>query len=253
MVPPDQRSVRRATIIVLGLVSVLGVASCSSVSGSDGAGGSGEAGGSESGVARAASPEEVVVGDLPDELTIERPETVAMVGDSITVAAADHLEEGLASLGLDVLTIDAQIGRRMTVGEPDRLQTGADVVEFVAAASSPDLWVVALGTNDIGQYDDVAAVTQQVEEVLDRLPSGVPVVWVDTWIRDRDEPTEMVNRAIREVIDERDGAVVVEWSAHAPDDGVIAGDGVHLTDEVGRQRFTDVVVAGVEALIGSTG
>lgn len=180
-----------------------------------------------------------------------RPRTVAMVGDSITVSAAEKIEAKLTALDLDVLAIDAQSGRRMTVGEQGRLYTGADIVEFVSnGTAEPDLWVVALGTNDIGQYGDREHVVEQVEAVLDRMPDDVPVVWIDTWWRTRPDDAAQVNDAIRSVIDRRPGSIVVSWGAHAAANGVVAGDGVHLTTEVGTERFAEVVAGGVESLIG---
>jgi hypothetical protein len=112
------------------------------------------------------------------------------------------------------------------------------------------LWVFALGTNDIGQYDDVDQVVEQIEALLDRIPADDPVVWVDTWIRDRPEESDRVNTAIRSVVERRPDSAVVAWSEHAPDAGVISGDGVHLTTDVGVRRFADVVTTGVESLIG---
>lgn len=180
----------------------------------------------------------------------ERPTTVAMVGDSITVASAAEVEAALTELGLDVLLVDAQVGRRMTVGERDRLVPGADVVEYVSAVLEPELWVVALGTNDIGQYPEVGRVAEQVAEILGHIPDGVPVVWVDTWIRDRPDQARAVNEAIRSVVGGRAASSVVDWATHATADGVLSGDGVHLTDGLGRIRFAEVVAAGVETLIG---
>lgn len=179
----------------------------------------------------------------------ERPSSVAVVGDSITVASAEPLDVALAGLGLEVVAIEAQVGRRMTVGERDRLYTGADIVELVANQRSPELWVIALGTNDIGQYADQDEVAEQIRALLARLPDDAPVVWVDTWFRGREQQTEVVNAAIRTVLGARPDSHVVEWSAHATDDGVLSGDGVHLTDGVGRQRFADVVSAGVETFL----
>lgn len=254
MVPPDQsppgRGASLTRVAATAIAVALTAAACTTAATSR------DAGSRDAGVARAAAPDVSAVG-LPDELSdrpvVPRPATVAVVGDSLTVAAADHLRDALVALDLDVLAIDAQVGRRMTVGETDRLYTGADVVELLTAQLSPELWVIAVGTNDVGQYDDEAAVAEHVAALLDRLPDDVPVVWVDTWIRGRDEQTARVNRAIRQVLDRRDDAVVVEWSAHATDEGVISGDGVHLTDGVGRQRFAAVVAAGVEALVGPPG
>lgn len=180
----------------------------------------------------------------------ERPATVAMVGDSITVASTAELETALVALDLEVLLIDAQVGRRMTVGERGRLVPGSDVVQYVSGVLEPQLWVVALGTNDIGQYPDVDRVAEQVADILAHIPAGVLVVWVDTWVRDRPDQARAVNDAIRAVVGRRPAALVVDWATHATADGVLSGDGVHLTDGLGRQRFAEVVAAGVETLIG---
>lgn len=180
----------------------------------------------------------------------DRPSTVAMVGDSITVASAEHLTEALAGLGLEVLLVDAQVGRRMTVGQRDHLVPGSDVVQYVAAVLEPELWILALGTNDIGQYPEPGLIAEQVAEVLRPIPEGAPVVWVDTWIRDRPDQARAVNEAIRSALDARPAAIVVDWASHATDDGVLAADGVHLSDGLGRVRFAEVVASGIEALIG---
>lgn len=180
----------------------------------------------------------------------DRPASVVMVGDSITVASSEELEVALTDLGLEVLLIDAQVGRRMTVGERGRLTPGVDVVEYVAGALEPELWIVALGTNDIGQYPDPDDIAAQVDAILDRIPEGAPVVWVDTWIRDRPDQARAVNDAIRSAVDRRPATLVVDWASSATADGVLAGDGVHLTDGLGRARFAEVVAAGVEALLG---
>ena len=180
----------------------------------------------------------------------ERPSTVVVVGDSITVASADDLEVALTGVGLEVLLVDAQVGRRMTVGERGRLVPGADVIRFVSGILEPELWIVALGTNDIGQYPEPEQIGEQVSEVLAQVPDGVPVVWVDTWIRSRPEQSRVVNEALREVVGRRPGAIVVDWAEHATADGVLSSDGVHLSDGIGRTRFAEVVAAGVETISG---
>jgi lysophospholipase L1-like esterase len=249
MVPPT-RLLRRVPLTAFAVLTAFGLGSLSggctsATTASDGAD-------DRSGVARAVAPVVSVesqtdsgVGHLAD-----RPSTVAVVGDSITVASAERLDEVLSDLGLEVLTIDAQVGRRMTVGERDRLFTGADIVELVAHERSPELWVIALGTNDIGQYGDPAEVAEQMDALLSRLPAGAPVVWIDTWFRGREEQSEMVNEAVRSVIAARPDSYLVEWSDHAGDAGVLSGDGVHLTTGVGVERFAQVVASGVEAFIG---
>ncbi|CAN5615947.1 hypothetical protein BH23ACT3_BH23ACT3_06320 [soil metagenome] len=248
MAPPGRR-LRRVIPPQLTVVAVaLAISGCSAISSA------GVSDDDQPGTNAASGPVVSVgsqTGDIqPGDIVGSRPATVAVVGDSITVASAELLDEELSALGLEVVAIDAQVGRRMTVGELDRLYTGSDIAALVANQSSPELWVFALGTNDVGQYDDVDQVVEQIEALLGRIPSDDPVVWVDTWVRDRPEQTDRVNTAIRTVIERRPGSSVVAWSEHAADPGVISGDGVHLTTEVGVRRFADVVITGVESLIG---
>jgi lysophospholipase L1-like esterase len=189
-------------------------------------------------------PQGVAAGDDDVE-----PRTIAMVGDSITFMATDPLREGLSSLGLDVVTIDAQVGRRMTVGT-ELLYPGVDVVGYVTAADDPDVWVVALGTNDVGQYGDPAQYAEQVTTVLDAIPDGVPVVWVDTWHRERLDDAVLLNDVIRDVVGRRDRTLVVDWFQYGDDDGVITDDGVHPTD-AGLDVFGLVVTEGVQRLLAT--
>ena len=83
---------------------------------------------------------------------------VAMVGDSITVGSTPGLEAAAEALGFE-LSIDAEVGRRMTVGSSPESGTAA-IADLLAESGVPDLWVVALGTNDVGQYDDAEYAAQ---------------------------------------------------------------------------------------------
>jgi hypothetical protein len=173
---------------------------------------------------------------------------IAMVGDSITFMATEALRAGFTDLGLDVVTIDAQVGRRMTVGIAGQLYPGADVVRFIAAGEGVDVWVVALGTNDIGQYPDAADYTEQVLAVLAEVPAGAPLVWVDTWHRERLDECAMLNRVLRVVVGARPRSTVVDWFSHGDDEGVVTADGVHPTD-AGTRVFGLVVTSGVAGLL----
>ena len=182
--------------------------------------------------------------------TASSAETVAMIGDSITFMSTDALRAGLSGTGLDVVAIDAQVGRRITAGEDGQPYPGTDIVEFIANSDPPDVWVIALGTNDIGQYSDSGEFAAQVQALLDLLPSAAPLVWVDTWDAARPDETGLVNETLRSMLDGRDDALVADWSSHADDEGVVTFDGVHPTPE-GILVFAQVVADGVDALLAS--
>jgi lysophospholipase L1-like esterase len=177
------------------------------------------------------------------------PRSVVVVGDSITFMSTDALRRGLTDLGLDVLAIDAQVGRRMTVGT-DLLYPGTAVVEFVAASEPPDLWVIALGTNDIGQYADAAAYEAEVRTLLGTVPEDAPLAWVDTWHADRLTECQILNGVLRTVLADRPATTVVDWYSHGDDDGVVSSDGVHPTD-TGTEVFGLAVAGGVEDLLAT--
>jgi lysophospholipase L1-like esterase len=180
----------------------------------------------------------------------ESAETVVMVGDSITFMSSDPLRAELSGTGLEVLAIDAQVGRRINVGEGGRPHPGTDVVEFIANSDPPDVWVIALGTNDIGQYADAGEFAAEVQALLDLIPSAAPLVWVDTWDASRLDETRLVNDTLHAMLDGRDGALVVDWSSHGDDEGVVTGDGVHPTED-GILVFAQVVAEGVDTLLAS--
>ena len=123
--------------------------------------------------------------------------TLAMIGDSITFMSTEPLQAELSGTGLEVLAIDAQVGRRITVGERGQPYPGTDIVEFIANSNPPDVWVIALGTNDIGQYADAGEFAAQVQALLDLLPEDAPLVWVDTWDGARLDQTRLVNDTLR--------------------------------------------------------
>jgi lysophospholipase L1-like esterase len=178
------------------------------------------------------------------------PETLAMIGDSITFMSTEPLQAELTGTGLEVLAIDAQVGRRITVGDRGQPYPGTEIVDFIANSDPPDVWVIALGTNDIGQYADAAEFAAQVHALLDLLPAAAPLVWVDTWYGAQLDQTRLVNDTLRSVVGERDNAIVVDWATHADDEGVVTVDSVHPTTD-GIAVFAQVVADGVDSLLAT--
>jgi lysophospholipase L1-like esterase len=177
------------------------------------------------------------------------PSTVAVVGDSLTLSARDEITAELAGLGLDVLMIDAVESRRMTAGSSS-LPSGLDAIEAIRdeLADEPDLWVIALGTNDVGAQVGDQRFSDDLQATLTSIGPDAPVVWVDLWIRDRRDDVVAANRLIREAIAERASpSGVVGWFAHGASDGVITGDGVHLTDR-GQEVFATAIANQVRSI-----
>jgi hypothetical protein len=98
-------------------------------------------------------------------------DTVVMIGDSITVASAPALQAVYEQLGFDEIIIESKEGKRtaLTFGSNP---SGVDIASFIV--NSPDrdddhsneLWVVALGTNDINQYGDAAERAAAINDLL---------------------------------------------------------------------------------------
>jgi lysophospholipase L1-like esterase len=172
--------------------------------------------------------------------------SVAMVGDSITVASEMPLEDGFRGLGLDVQAIDAASGRRITAGGGAGT-SGIDAV-VAMAPRRPDLWVIALGSNDVFQYDGEEAYRNEIAALLNALPADAPVVWVDTYLADDPERSAEFNRALGDTLAFRGTATMADWANVAGGDGVLR-DGIHPSEE-GAQQFADVVMAAVEPWLG---
>lgn len=161
---------------------------------------------------------------------------VVMIGDSITVASAPGLEAVAEDLGV-ALTIHAEVGRRITVGN-DPL-AGIDVLEDVLNDGLPDLFVIALGTNDIGKYATEAEYAAQIRQLLSLVPSGAPIAWVNTYLRDQPEDSALFNAALISTLSVRGNATIARWSNIATEEGILS-DGIHPTDD-GTVEFTELV------------
>ncbi len=172
-------------------------------------------------------------------------DSVGVIGDSITVGAEPALRSTLEGLGLDVLAIDAANGRRIAVD--GGVGSGVDAAARVAAVD-PDLWVVALGTNDVANLDGPEAYATAIDSMLAEVPGDVPLVWVDIYYDDAEDASDTFNTVLRERLAQRGNATAVDWASVADDDGVLR-DGVHPGDD-GNLVFAGRVADGVAAWLG---
>ncbi len=180
----------------------------------------------------------------------EPPELVAVVGDSLTVSAQEEIDAALTDLGVGEVVVDGLENRRMTIGGS---QPGLDaIVDLVAAGLEPDVWVIALGTNDVGAQVRDDDYRRAVVDVLSAIPSGALVVWVDVWVRNLADRSASANEVLRGVAHYRPWVTVVDWYSHGEDEGIVIKDGVHLTND-GQQLFADEIAEAVESVADASG
>jgi lysophospholipase L1-like esterase len=161
---------------------------------------------------------------------------VVMIGDSITVASTPGLQAAAEQLGVE-LTIYAETSRRITVGSTP--EAGIDVLEDVLEIGQPDLFVIALGTNDVGKYATQEEYEAVIDELLDTVPRNAPVAWINIFRRDYPEDSAVFNAALIAALGERGNATIAKWSNIASEDGILT-DGVHPSDD-GVLEFADLV------------
>ncbi len=174
-------------------------------------------------------------------------DTVVMIGDSITVASAPALQAIYEQLGFDEIIIESKQGKRtsLTFGSNP---SGVDIASFIV--NSPDrdddhsneLWVVALGTNDINQYGDAAERAAAINEMLQTVPEESPLIWVDTYFKDQPEGADAMNDAISNRVLDRGNSAIARWSSVAADDGNLRDDGVHPREQ-GSAVFAGLIAA----------
>ncbi|MCL1597857.1 MAG: hypothetical protein M3094_01635, partial [Actinomycetia bacterium] len=132
------------------------------------------------------------------------------IGDSLMVGAADQLVDARPTM-----LIDAQEGRTF--------ESGIDVLEHQLAAGSPDVLILALGTNN-------GATSEQVERVM-RLASDIDkVVFVNVSVP---RPWESAtNASLFEAAAIYATATLADWKAESEaGTGLFRADGYHLTTE----------------------
>lgn len=166
--------------------------------------------------------------------------SVAIIGDSITNGSELELRERLGMLDVDIVAVDAEDNRR--IAAEGSVGSGLSAVSQLAARGGPDLWVIALGTNDVQQYeaDDYAPV---IDDLLAVVPADAPLVWVDVYLDSSPESSAEFNEALRVALGARGRATVVDWASLAAEDGVLR-DGIHPSG-FGNEQFAEMITAAV--------
>jgi hypothetical protein len=151
----------------------------------------------------------------------EETPTVWAIGDSIMVGAETHLTELVPAM-----EIDAESGRPFS--------TGIDVLESrLSAGDTPDVLIVALGTN-------AGASPEQIDRVMDLASDVDEVIFVNVSVpRDWEGPT---NEALAAAIDSSANASLVDWHRESGGRGrLFRSDGFH-PNSTGSEVWANLIV-----------
>jgi lysophospholipase L1-like esterase len=177
--------------------------------------------------------------------------SVAVVGDSITALSEVPLREALTAAGVGRIVIDAQPSRRIEVGNgvSEPLSGMRTISRMRAAGIEPEVWVIALGTNDVGSYPDAAAFDELIGQVLGLLPADAAVVWVDVYLPQRTGQVAVFNEALRARMVARGNSVVASWEQTVTTSAVdlISSDDIH-PNAAGIDAFAATVVQALQRL-----
>lgn len=158
--------------------------------------------------------------------------SLVMVGDSITEGSANELAAAFETMGIADVQIDGDAGRRIEVGNGKGqapLSGVRTIFTMLAEGVEPDVWVIELGTNDVGSYPDAEAYAELIDLVLGMFAEGTPVLWVNTYREQYPDHTDMFNLVLAQRLGERDNAMVVDWhgAVTAPDADLLSSDNLH--------------------------
>jgi len=151
--------------------------------------------------------------------------TVLAIGDSIMVAASGSL----AAL-VDGVAIDAEVGRPFGDGI-------AVLERQLAQGATPDILVVALGTNagtSTGQIDELMELTDGIDEVI-FVNVRVPRDWESS-----------TNGALADAAGRYDNVRIVDWHGASSDsDHLFRSDGYH-PNATGSELWTNLIVVEIK-------
>ncbi len=113
---------------------------------------------------------------------------------------------------------------------------------MMADGVAPDVWAIAMGTNDVGKYPDVAAYGALIDEMMSLPDEKVPIVWVDVYNPNQLPGTKMFNLVLRERARARGNATVLSWFdlASTSKGKLLRSDHLH-PNEAGALVFADLV------------
>jgi lysophospholipase L1-like esterase len=191
-----------------------------------------------------ASVPPAAVGQLPAAEVV--PTKFAMVGDSITKASTASLTEALTSRGFVDIDIEAEVSRRIAVGDGkgEPLSGVKTLFTMISEGVAPDVWAIAMGTNDAGKYETREEYADLIQQMMSMIDPRVPILWVDVYNPNQIAGTKMFNKVLHEQADKRGNTTVVSWFdlASDPSEKILRTDHIHPNAK-GTEVFAGLVSA----------
>ena len=195
-------------------------------------------------VVSVASLPPAAVGQLPAVEVV--PTKFAMVGDSITKASKASLTEVLTNRGFIDIDIEAEVSRRIAVGDGkgEPLSGVKTLSTMISEGVAPDVWAIAMGTNDAGKYQTREEYADLITQMMSMIDVSVPIVWVDVYNPNQLPGTKMFNKVLREQAAARGNTTVLSWFdlASDPSEKILRTDHIHPNAK-GTVVFADLVSA----------
>lgn len=192
----------------------------------------------------AGSSDQGGVGVLPASQSVRTK--FAMVGDSITKASSSALTKVLEQQGFTEIKIEAEVSRRIAVGDGkhEPLSGVKTLFTMVSEGVQPDVWAIAMGTNDVGKYDTADEYGAVIDQMMSIPDVKVPMVWVDVYNPNQLAGTKMFNLVLRGRAAVRGNTTVLSWFdlASDPSEKILRSDHIH-PNEKGTLVFADLVAA----------
>jgi lysophospholipase L1-like esterase len=186
------------------------------------------------------------VGKLPAPAADVTRTKFAMVGDSITKASSTALTDVLKTQGYTDITIEAETSRRIAVGDgkAEPLSGIKTLFTMISDGVNPDVWGIAMGTNDVGKYKTADEYGSLIDQMLAMPDAKVPIVWVDVYNPNQLPGTKLFNEVLRERAAARANTTVLSWFdlASDPKEKILRTDHIH-PNEKGTVVFADLVSA----------
>ena len=186
------------------------------------------------------------VGKLPAPAADVTRTKFAMVGDSIAKASSKVLTEVLGKQGFTDIDIDAEVSRRIAVGDgkAEPLSGIKTLFTMISDGVDPDVWGIAIGTNDVGKYKNADDYASLIDQMLSMPDAKVPIIWVDVYNPNQLPGTKLFNSVLRERAAARANTTVLSWFdlASDPKEAILRDDHIH-PNQKGTLVFADLVSA----------